>query len=71
MKFAYDPHIFLNSAVEYTVYYVHEDKPNIKIKNRKELDEFFITHKDYDIVALTPHGFYEMEMEIAKVEGEG
>jgi hypothetical protein len=70
MKFAYEPSVFLNSAVKYTVYFVYEDKPNIKINSPKELREFIETHAEYDIVGLTPHGFYEMELDIARRESE-
>ena len=71
MKFAYEPSVFLNSAVKYTVCFVLEDKPNIKINSPKELREFIETHAEYDIVGLTPHGFYEMELDIARRESEG
>ena len=70
MKFAYEPSILLNTQVKYTVYFAYEDKPSIKINSRKELKEFIETHAEYDIVELTPHGFYEMGIVIARGESE-
>lgn len=70
MQFAYNPSIFLNSTVEYVVHYTYEyrEKPDMKITTPKELRAFLQSHSDYDIVDLTPMGFYKMEMGIARRE---